>query len=390
MKIHKAILLALAITMGSIHASESLEKILRDVNSPHFMDENHESDHDMTADLHHGASHHDIFHDVAHGDMSVHHDMHDLGHTSLAHHDLSHEITHTTTIHDHDLHADLHHNMHDLDIHDHDLHVDGHHDLLHQTSHAAAHHPAAHAPIHHAAAHAATHAVASHSVHHQSEVHHEEIHHVEHHHEVVHHVQEQHASHVQHHNIHGLLSSIQSDFTDHGLESLNHLPEIKNKNYETWIRRISRAKTYKEYQQYAEGFKRLVRRFKKKFTKCVLPPPPKFNPVYESPTATECQNGYKSGWKEGKNFARKAYKNGGFKKGGNKIADLLRTMPVSYENVYAVCRNSGAKEGYAKWKLILTNRKEMKKFMDERRLRKKMTVERMNYYQRLEEMLPQL
>lgn len=186
-----------------------------------------------------------------------------------------------------------------------------------------------------------------------------------------------------------LLSSIQSDFSDSNLEKPDSNGEIKNKNYEEWIRRISRAKTYSEYQKYSRGFKNLVKRFKRKFKKCVPPPAPHFNQIYKSKVARECFKGYEKGFSEAKNFVKKVKKNKGkFNQVGNRLKDLLKTMPVDYNNVFQVCRDRGAKEGFKKWRELVSSKKKMKEFLKEQRLKKKMKDERMKYYQRLEEILP--
>jgi hypothetical protein len=179
--------------------------------------------------------------------------------------------------------------------------------------------------------------------------------------------------------------SIKSEFQDEDLERPSEVP-LKSKKFKSWINRIRNARTLKEYKKYKKGYYRLVSKFQKKFgRRAIPPPPPKFNPVFQYDLANECQRGYSSGEKKGRNWAEK------FAAGGNgakwTLSNLMKTIPEDRNSVYSMCRGQGAREGYRQWTQLLGDKKKMKEWKRKDRLEQTMKFKRMKYYQRMEEML---
>lgn len=186
-------------------------------------------------------------------------------------------------------------------------------------------------------------------------------------------------------------SSSSSSSSSGGLEITgmsDSIYTIKSKTYRSWIQKASRAETWTQYHEALESFEILVTKFKKKFPTCVPPPPPTFHQIYENKFAMACENGYRSGVSKGQRYASRFFSS---KKQQFSLSYLLKSIPMSSNSIFSMCRIQGAKEGFKKRRMQLEvgggKSASSESIAEEAVFEKKMMEERMRYYEYIEELV---
>lgn len=190
--------------------------------------------------------------------------------------------------------------------------------------------------------------------------------------------------------------SMKSVLNKNEKEKLKHLNKIKEhehkmQNYKSFkqrsrdlLKRLKRAKNRKEYDQMLSGYKELVKKFKQKFQGCLPPPPPAPLQKKRAPTESRCHQGFRSGWKHGKQWAILiTADNSPYEEGLKRVNCLTKWLQTKKESIYSICAKRGALQGYKKWYRLRTHRDELEAYVTQKRLEQSAIFENQEYYQKV-------
>jgi len=148
-----------------------------------------------------------------------------------------------------------------------------------------------------------------------------------------------------------------------------------------WIAKLKSAKNRKEYEEILKGYQELVKRYSKKFKGCLPPPPPA--PIQQElpPTEAKCHEGFRLGWKHGKQWAIiTSADEESYDEGMKRVDCLINWLQTKQGSIFSICAIKGAKQGYEKWRYLRAHPEELKKYVTDKRLQESATFENMNYY----------
>jgi hypothetical protein len=100
-----------------------------------------------------------------------------------------------------------------------------------------------------------------------------------------------------------------------------------------------------------------------------------------APTESRCHDGFKSGWKHGKQWAILITADKStYDEGLKRIQCLTKWLQEKKESIFSICAMRGALEGYKKWYHLRTHTQELEDYITKKRLRESAIYENKKYY----------